>query len=221
MKERSDFVIACDIDEVLFPYLPAWIDFYNRTHETAVKVSDFHSYNFSRVLVQHDEEYISNVVYDFHNSPEFLEVEPIDGSVTAVRKLQEMGDVHFVTSRQQVIAQQTHDWIYRYFGINHDKIHIGNHWCKETDAVTSKKTKAEMCRLIGARVLIDDSVSYIKECAREGMMALLFDFNGSYGWSKLKPDDDGDERVTRVTSWQDTIRVIQGIKEATSNMQHA
>jgi 5'(3')-deoxyribonucleotidase len=215
----SDFVIACDIDEVLFPYLPGWVQFYNRTHdrEAVVKVSDFHSYNFSHVLTEHDEAYITTVVYDFHESPEFLEVQPIEGAIEAIKQLQELGDVHFVTSRQLAIAKVTYDWIFRFFGIEQDKIHLGNHWCRDTDAVTAQKTKAEMCGLINARVLIDDSVSYAQECASAGMHAVLFDLNGSYGWNKLQTDSSGaeiqlHECVTRATSWVDTIAVVQNIQ---------
>lgn len=214
----SDFVVACDIDEVLFPYLPGWVQFYNRTHNSDISVSDFHSYNFAHVLQEHDEEYITTVVYDFHDAPEFLDVQPITGSVEAIKQLQELGDVHFVTSRQNAIAKITYDWIYCHFGIEQDKIHIGNHWCKESDAVTVKKTKSEMCRLINARVLIDDSVSYAQECAAAGIHALLFDLNGTYGWNKVQSDNSDEKltlhaNVTRVTSWQDTIEVVRHIQQ--------
>jgi 5'(3')-deoxyribonucleotidase len=208
----TDFVIACDIDEVVFPYLPAWIQYYNRTHGTDVNFEDFHSYNFSHVLVDHDEDYITEVVYKFHDAPEFLEAKPIDGAVEAIRQLQQIGDVHFVTSRQLAISEETAVWLYEYFGIEKDKIHIGNHWCKDSDSVTAKKTKLEMCRLINAKVLIDDSVSYARECAQAGMQALLFDLNGSYGWNKLDTKQ-GHDNITRVESWHDAIEATRKMKE--------
>lgn len=218
----TDFVVACDIDEVLFPYLPCWVQYYNRTHNSDISVSDFHSYNFSHVLTDHDEEYITTLVYEFHEAPEFLEILPIADSVEAVKQLQEMSDVHFVTSRQNAIAKETYRWIYQHFGIEQEKIHIGNHWCKDTDAVTAKKSKVEMCRLINAQVLIDDSLSYAEECAAAGMHALLFDLGGTYGWNKVQTNcvnSSGVEgacplpaNITRVTSWQDTIDIIRNIK---------
>lgn len=206
----SQVVVACDIDEVVFPYLSGWVDYYNRTHNSTVKVSDFHSYNFAHVLVDHDEDYITTLVYDFHDAPEFLNILPLEGAVDAIKLLQEVAEVHFVTSRQEAIAQVTCDWIYQHFGIKGEKIHIGNHWCKDTDAVTTKKTKSDMCRLINAKILIDDSVSYVQECAAADMKALLFDLNGSYGWNKLPTgESDLHDNVTRVTSWEETLHVVR------------
>lgn len=207
-------MIACDIDEVLFPYLSEWVQFYNRTHGTTVKVEDFHSYNFSHVLLDHNEEYITDLIYQFHEAPEFLETQPISGAVGAVKQLQEIGDVHFVTSRQLAIARETCDWIYQYFGIEEKKVHIGNHWCKDTDAVTAMRTKYEMCQLINAHVLIDDSVAYAQECAKAGIQALIFDHNGSYGWNKVEGDIELHENVKRVETWSAMIDMIQNMKES-------
>jgi hypothetical protein len=110
------------------------------------------------------------------------------------------------------ISEETAVWLYEYFGIEKDKIHIGNHWCKDSDSVTAKKTKLEMCRLINAKVLIDDSVSYAQECAQAGMQALLFDLNGSYGWNKLDTKQ-GHDNITRVESWHDAIEATRKMKE--------
>jgi hypothetical protein len=42
-------------------------------------------------------------------------------------------------------------------------------------------------RSIGAHVLIDDNVGYALDCADAGIHVLLYDWEGSYPWSKL-PD---------------------------------
>ena len=209
----SNFVIACDIDEVVFPYLSAWVQYYNRTHNTNIKISDFHSYNFSHVLRDHDEEYITTLIYDFHEASEFLEVKPIEGAVNAIMQLQQIGDVHFVTSRQLAIGELTCRWMKRYFGIDEEKIHIGNHFCKDTDDITAKRSKSDMCRSINAQVLIDDSVAYAQECAASGIHAILFDLDGLYGWNKL--DDTGPtlhKNATRVTSWEELISTVRAVK---------
>jgi hypothetical protein len=44
---------------------------------------------------------------------------------------------------------------------------------------------AAVCRTIGAQVLIDDNVGYAMECANAGIDVLLYDWEGSYPWSKL------------------------------------
>ncbi len=207
-KAIEKLVIACDIDEVLFPYLQGYVKYYNRIHGASLKVSDFHSYNFCHVH-GHTEEYIADLVYAFHDEPEFDEIEPIVGSLEAVHKLQALGDLHFVTARQAAIAEKTCNWIKKHFGIDQDHVHVGNHWSKASDKVTTKRAKSEMCKQIGAHVLIDDALSYAKECAEAGMKVFLFDLNGEYGWNKhsesLHPN------ITRVHSWDDTIAGVEQV----------
>ena len=200
-------VIACDIDEVLFPYLSGYCKYYNRIHSASLSVNDFHSYNFSHVH-GHTEEYIADLVYAFHDEPEFEEIEPITGSLEAVSELQKLGELHFVTARQAAIADKTHAWIKKHFNIDSDRIHIGNHWTKPTDAVTLRRSKAEMCKLIKADVLIDDALSYATECAEAGIQVFLFDLNGEYGWNKK---DKLHANITRVHSWEPVIQGIRNI----------
>lgn len=200
-------VIACDIDEVLFPYLSGYVKYYNRVHNTSLKVSDFHSYNFSLVHGG-TPDYISDLVYAFHDEPEFAEIEPITGSIEAVRKLQQLGELHFVTARQAKIAQKTQDWIKTHFGIEKERIHLGNHWAKQTDEVKTKRSKSEMCKAIHADILIDDAPSYALECAESGMKVFLFDLDGEYNWNKPTPLH---ENITRVHSWNETLRRIEEI----------
>jgi 5'(3')-deoxyribonucleotidase len=198
-------VIACDIDEVLFPYVSGYIKYYNRIHGTDYKVSDFHSYDFSKVHGG-TREYIADVVYAFHDEPEFEEIEPITGSLEAIHKLQELGELHFVTARQAAIENKTHNWIKKHFGIEKHRIHVGNHWTRTSDPVSHKRTKAEMCHAIRAEILIDDAPAYALECAAAGVKVFLFDLNGGYGWNKPTPLH---ENITRVCSWDECIRGIQ------------
>jgi 5'(3')-deoxyribonucleotidase len=209
MTVLKPVVIACDIDEVLFPYLSGYVKYYNRIHSTSLKVSDFHSYNFAHVHGGSRED-IAGLVYAFHDEPEFEEIEPITGSLEAVSKLQQLGEVHFVTARQEAIASKTRDWIKKHFGIDKERIHLGNHWARNSDPVTTERSKAEMCRSIGAEILIDDAPSYALECAMDGMKVFLFDLDGEYKWNKPTPLH---ENITRVHNWDETISKIRSYIE--------
>jgi hypothetical protein len=61
-----------------------------------------------------------------------------------------------------------------------EEVHFGNHFALEGVA----RPKSEICRSIGARVLIDDNPRYAAECAEAGIHVLLFDWNNAYPWSK-------------------------------------
>jgi uncharacterized HAD superfamily protein len=198
-------VIACDIDEVLFPYLYGYVKYYNRIHETSYEVSDFHSYDFSKVHGG-TREYIADVVYAFHDEPEFEEIEPIAGSLEAIKRLQELGELHFVTARQEAIANKTHNWLKKHFGIEKHRIHIGNHWTRTSDPIIHKRTKSEMCHAIRAEILIDDAPSYALECAEAGLKVFLFDLEGGYKWNKPTPIHSN---ITRVCSWSEAIKGVE------------
>lgn len=200
-------MIACDIDEVLFPYLSGYIKYYNRIHGTEFAVTDFHSYNFCEVH-GHSVEYTADLVYAFHEQPEFDAIEPISGSLEAVNKLNELGELHLVTSRQAAIAEKTHNWIEKHFGIGKERIHLGNHWTRSSDVDTKKRTKAEMCELIEADILIDDSLAYAAECAEAGVKVFLFDLNGDYGWNKNKVDGTPLHENIFSHSWQETVEGV-------------
>lgn len=42
----------------------------------------------------------------------------------------------------------------------------------------------DLCREIGATVLIDDNPRYAVECASAGIDVLLYDWNHGYPWSR-------------------------------------
>lgn len=208
--EHKKVVIACDVDEVLFPYIKGYVNYWNRIHGSALTQADFTSYDFTTVHTHHTREYIADMVYAFHDEPEFGQIEPLAGSLEAVHELQEIGELHIVTARQIAIAKKTQDWIKKHFDLDADRIHVGNHYSRPTDACTVKRSKAEMCQAIGAKILIDDALAYAIECAEAGMYVLLFDLEGSYGWNKhpetaspLHPN------ITRVHSWPEAVYKIR------------
>lgn len=205
----SPLVIACDIDEVIFPYIAGYVKYYNRIHGgSTLSPSDFHSYNFSLVHGGTEAD-IADLVYAFHEEPEFRETEPIAGSLHAIEQLRNLGaQVHFVSARQKAISTQTVDWIGRHFGnVGIERIHLGNHFTRSSDLDTQTRSKAEMCMQIGAKVLIDDSVSNALECAQVGMQVFLFDLHGEYGWNKQPAEHPN---ISRVLNWE---QVVDGVRK--------
>lgn len=61
-------------------------------------------------------------------------------------------------------------------------VYFGNHWSLSGPV----RKKSEICKSIGAQILIDDNPTYAVECAAAGIHVLLFDWNDSYPWSKLQ-----------------------------------
>lgn len=132
----------------------------------------------------------------------------IPGAVDAMRRLRTLGyDLVVVTSRQLIIEEQTRAWLSKNFPADtFSAVVFGNHW----GLSGHKVPKVELCRQLGATMLVDDSLNYVCEMAEEGMRAVLFDLGGKYGWNKGKgalPDG-----VVRLESWDEVIEHIRNEK---------
>jgi uncharacterized HAD superfamily protein len=81
---------------------------------------------------------------------------------------------------------------------------MGNHY--GTEGV--KRSKPDMCKDIGAVLLIDDSLDYASQCAEAQLDAILF---GDYAWNRSKQDLH--ENIVRVAHWLDVEKAIDEILE--------
>ncbi|MCO5604305.1 hypothetical protein L7F22_058470 [Adiantum nelumboides] len=152
----------------------------------------------------HEDFYImpleaNDRVHAFFESEHFKDgIVPIPGAHQSLVQLAEFCDLVIVTSRQHVIRHQTLEWIERHFPRIFSDVYFGNHFALEGEA----RPKSEICRSIGAEVLIDDNPRYAVECAQHNIEVLLFDHNNSYPWSKTS-DGPMHPLITRVQSWED------------------
>ena len=81
---------------------------------------------------------------------------------------------------------------------------MGNHYGESGE----KLSKPDMCKKIGAKILIDDSLLYAQECAKEGIKTILF---GNYPWYQNKHDLH--ENIKRVEGWHEVDKVIFDVIE--------
>eukprot|EP00600_Ochromonadales_sp_CCMP1393_P006042 CAMPEP_0174974902 /NCGR_PEP_ID=MMETSP0004_2-20121128/12127_1 /TAXON_ID=420556 /ORGANISM="Ochromonas sp., Strain CCMP1393" /LENGTH=256 /DNA_ID=CAMNT_0016225657 /DNA_START=3 /DNA_END=773 /DNA_ORIENTATION=- len=180
-------VLAVDVDEVLAYFIPSLAVFHNETYRTSnaegghaeILTSDsFHSYEFCNVWGgTMEESYIK--MEAFFESVHFKErIEPIPYALEVLLELKEVYDLHVVTSRQHKIEALTLQWIDRHFPGVFTSIHFGNHYSREGKS----RSKPDMCREIGAVLLIDDSLVYATQCHRVGIPVVLF---GQYAWNQL------------------------------------
>eukprot|EP00891_Asterochloris_glomerata_P006050 jgi/Astpho2/6050/Aster-04003 len=143
-------------------------------------VGDYEEYNFAKVWGCSQEE-SNHIVHEFFKSHHFaVGVLPIPGAMHSLKRLGSMFDLVVVTSRQHVIRDSTLRWIDLHFPGIFKEVHFGNHWAMEG----TSKPKSEICREVGAQVLIDDNPRYAVECADAGLLVLLYDWQHSYPWSK-------------------------------------
>lgn len=84
-----------------------------------------------------------------------------------------------VTSRQAAVEGATRSWLERQFPGIFESVHFGNHYASDGSPARSK---AEICKEIGAVALIDDSRHHALECARAGLKCVIL--FGDYSWNR-------------------------------------
>lgn len=114
----------------------------------------------------------------FYASAHFTEkLQPIPYALETLHKLKEDYDLHVVTSRQFAIQDLTLRWIEQHYPGIFSEVHFGNHYSREGKV----RSKPEICRDIGAVLLIDDSLQYAMHCFKADIPVLLF---GEYAWNQ-------------------------------------
>ncbi len=185
--------IAVDIDEVQFPFLEKFTDWHNEIHGTHVSLADFTTYEFEGVLGV-DTPTVIERVYAFHEVDD-TNVLPLSGAKDALAELAGSFRLSSVTARHPKLEESTRRWTARQ-GLSIDEVYAIGHPLTAEVA----RTKAEVCREIGAVALIDDSPKHVADCLDAGIDAVLY---GDYPWNQDAPSD-----MTRCRNWVEVIDYI-------------
>lgn len=183
-------IVAVDIDEVLSPFVPGLTDWHNRQYGTALKVDDFHTYEFHKIWGGTVDTAISKSAAYFESREP---VPPLDDALSVLSRLQQNYEFIVVTSRMLLHKTQTEAWIREHFPGIFKEIVICNHWTLDKSSPRVEKSAA--CIERGIEILIDDSPKYIEDVSAKGMTGLLF---GDYPWNRRITDHP---RIARVHNW--------------------
>ncbi|KAI8027202.1 hypothetical protein LOK49_LG02G01117 [Camellia lanceoleosa] len=119
-------------------------------------------------------------------------------SIPVLKESSGYQDFVIYQSRQNAIRDHTIEWIEKHYQGLFQEIHFGNHFALEGQS----RPKSDICRSLGAKVLIDDNPRYAMECAEVGIRVLLFDYENSYPWCKIEFINQH-PLVTKVNSWDE------------------
>ncbi|XP_059287081.1 uncharacterized protein LOC132040458 [Lycium ferocissimum] len=193
---QDKIVVAVDVDEVLGNFVSALNEFVADRYSSYHSVSEYHVYEFFKIWkCSRDEADIR--VHEFFKTSYFKTgIHPIPGARQTLQKVSRFCNLSIVTSRQNAIKDHTIEWIERHYPGLFQDIHFGNHFALNGKSIA----KSDMCRSLGATVLIDDNPRYAIECAEVGIKVLLFDYENSYPWSKSE-SLNGHPMVKRVHNW--------------------
>ncbi|MEW5318544.1 MAG: hypothetical protein WDW38_009760 [Sanguina aurantia] len=191
--------VAVDVDEVLGRFVHTLNKFCKDEYGMEYSVGDYNVYEFAKIW-DCSQERSNHIVHEFFRSQHFNNGIPvIPGALQALERLSTSCDLVVVTSRQHIIQDVTLSWIDSHYPGIFQEVYFGNHWALE--GVSRKKS--DICRSIGAHVLIDDNPSYATECAAAGISVLLYDWDDKYPWSKLPTGVAVSPLIQVVRDWDD------------------
>ncbi|MFO0781900.1 MAG: hypothetical protein U0524_03360 [Candidatus Saccharimonadales bacterium] len=190
--------IAVDIDEVLFPFMPHFLEHHNSQNETNVIAEQFRTYNFATDLGVPLEEAVDHA-YSFTGA-DHGHIRPIEDAKQGIDKLAEKYELSIVTARHPQFEANTLSWVNEHFPDVFSNItFIG------FAAIMEKpKTKAEICHALGASTLIDDSLVHVSQCVDAGIDGILF---GDYPWNQSAQLPDG---IKRCVDWSAVLEHFDG-----------
>ncbi len=185
-------IIAVDIDEVLFPYVQEFVIHHNEKYATGLLPEHFTSYEFEKVLGTSIDKAMEQI-YEFTGLDHGL-AKPVLDAQDGVKRLKERFDIYLLTARDPRFRPTTEAWLERHFPNTFSQLIMVGH---EQDPSLKARTKAEVCKQIGAGFLVDDSSKYITQAAEAGVPGVLF---GDYSWNQMDKLPKG---VVRVNGWRE------------------
>lgn len=193
MTQKSDkLTIAVDIDDVLFPFIVGVAEFYNQRHGANLKVDDYNNYNIVEVWGCSLDD--ARKIVDEFLASDHGHLAPIEGSIAAVNQLKKHFRVVSLTARNDIFEVGTTTWLKQHFPDLFDGIYFAG---SQHDGRPFRK-KGEICREIGADILIDDSPDNLASAVEHGVDGVLF---GKRPWSVM--GDLPESHVKHCANWQE------------------
>jgi len=194
----DEWVIWIDIDEVLAHFLEAYIVYYNEKNNTSFRRNDFFSYRFWEVMWGNKQQAIDSV-HDFFETGYFRDIWPVEWSQKAIEKLSGIYDLSIITSRQTILEDETKKWLENNFNWVFNSVHFWNHYGLKW----ATKTKPEICKELWVKVIIEDSMEYAIECAKNDINVILL--NSPWNQTKqMLPTN-----IIRVKWWDNIVDILK------------
>lgn len=186
-------IIAIDIDDVLAANAEGFTRFSNETWGHDFTPLDYDE-NWTELWGVDDTEAERRSVY-LHNSGVIGRYKHFKEARAILQRLNKKFDLVIVTSRRQLVVEETRLWINTHFPDTFSAIHFAGLYDDGTGSAAYSKTKADVLQKIGASYLIDDQLKHCIAAQNSGITALLF---GMYSWNK-----DAPPQLKRCVSWQE------------------
>ncbi len=188
-------IIGVDLDDVLLDFFGTFCDFINEKNGTKYdrnSLTDFYlekSWGWTK-------EAASQAITDFYASAKHVGAAPVKGAVEAVSTLSKGNTLHIITSKPDSLREITEKWVYK----NYPGMFAGIHFMNQYHSKGEKRLKADVCKELGATILIEDSLEQAQSADAKGIRVLMLDAP----WNQK----DVRTSITRVKSWNEIVTLL-------------
>jgi 5'(3')-deoxyribonucleotidase len=202
---KSKRVIAVDVDDVLAAEAEFIIAYGNKHWGHTLTVDEYQENWAAMWGVDIDE--LERRAAELHRPGLLTSYRLIDGAKEALQTLKKRYDLVILTSRRQVVKEETMAWLNDVFGGVFREVHFTGFW----DTISAEShllTKGELAKQIGAEYLIDDQPKHCVAAAEAGVQSLLFgDYYAEVRNITLPP------KVTRCKDWSEVLEFFDGQRD--------
>ncbi|KAJ3291182.1 hypothetical protein HK104_006290 [Borealophlyctis nickersoniae] len=204
-------IMALDMDETVCLTIPAVSKWHNERYGTSFTLADYYTYDWSAVWGCSLEE-ARKRIREFQQSEWFWDkLEPVPGAKEALDILSKHYTLHIVTAREEFVAPASYAFLSKHLPGLISQVHFANQ--NMTPEESSKpgvrvRTKLEILNDIGTKILVDDSLDHLRTCVVRDVTVFLMDWEGKYGWNKLKDGEELPRGGVRVKSWKEVVDAL-------------
>lgn len=197
-------IIAIDLDDTLADSTEALRLLVNERLDANLTADDYRVEGqywgyYERVWGQHGLTAASHDDFSAEMVVDQMHVPLLPGASFAVARLLKRFRVIFVTARDASWEEATRRWITNHFSEESFELYF-----TENHKTVNAKTKGQLCRELGANLLIDDNVQHCQSAIDQGLDAILF---GDYGWHVDAPTE-----ITRCRNWPAVLEYLDGTR---------
>lgn len=146
--------------------------FLKEEYNLDLKREDFNTYNFQKVFGDKYFWQTLKKLYGFYRSKYFQQAQPLKGSIEFLTELSQYFSLPLITSRPIFLRKETKKFINCFPKNSITSVHFSRN---SFAYAGSRKTKPQICKDLGATVILEDCLEYAIQCAEKGISVILLD----------------------------------------------
>jgi hypothetical protein len=194
-KER--LVWAIDCDDVLVPTAEVILEAYNDRYGVSIGPEAFYDSNNDWGAASHEEAVLR--VDALLREGIMANTAPNSETIEALARRAESDELHLVTGRQSYLEDTTHDMLDRYFPDFFTTVEHTNYFAPVNGKIRPR-SKGEVCKQIGADVLLDDHLVHGQSVLEAGVKEVIV--WGNYPWNRTEELSRG---MVRCVTWNEVF----------------